>query len=61
MQDVSAHYEHRAPEAERLASDLIELSTRFPFSFAAIGKFFRGWARSASVAQLKASHGSTME
>jgi hypothetical protein len=34
---------------ERLASDLIELSTRYGFrSLAGYGKIFRGWARSAS-------------
>ncbi len=44
-----AHYELGAGEVERLASDLIELSTRFGFVlWLAIGKFFRGWARSAS-------------
>ena len=36
-------------EVERLASDLIELSTRYGFVlWLAIGKVFRGWARSAS-------------
>jgi predicted ATPase len=44
-----AYYELGAGEMERLASDLIELSTRFGFVlWLAIGKFFRGWARSAS-------------
>ena len=44
-----AYYELGAGEVERLASDLIELSTRFGFVlWLAIGKFFRGWARSAS-------------
>ena len=34
---------------ERLASDLIELSTRYGFGlWLAMGKIFRGWARSAS-------------
>ena len=34
---------------ERLASDLIELSTRQNFAlWLAIGEFLRGWARSAS-------------
>ena len=34
---------------ERLASDLIELSTRQSFAhWLALGKIFRGWARSAS-------------
>ena len=34
---------------ERLASDLIELSTRHDFAlWLAVGEIFRGWARSAS-------------
>ena len=42
-------YELGTGEMERLASDLIELSTRFGFVlWLAFGKFFRGWARSAS-------------
>ena len=37
------------PEAKRLASELIELSTRHNFAYwLAIGAVFRGWARSAS-------------
>jgi len=44
-----AYYELGAAEMERLASDLIELSTRYGFAlWLAIGKVFRGWARSAS-------------
>ena len=44
-----AYYELGAVEMERLASDLIELSTRYGFGlWLAIGKIFRGWARSAS-------------
>jgi predicted ATPase len=44
-----AHYEHNLAEAERLASDLLELSTRHNFAFyLAIGAIIRGWARSAS-------------
>jgi hypothetical protein len=44
-----AHYERNPAEAERLASDLIELSTRHNFAFfLAGGKVLRGWARSAS-------------
>ncbi len=44
-----AYYELGAVEMERLASDLIELSTRYGFAlWLAIGKIFRGWARSAS-------------
>jgi predicted ATPase len=43
------HYERNPVEVERVASDLIELSTRqnFPY-WLAIGIIFRGWARSAS-------------
>jgi len=44
-----AHYERNPAEAERLASDLIELSTRHSFAFfLAGGTVLRGWARSAS-------------
>ncbi|MGB9275841.1 MAG: hypothetical protein WCC08_11465, partial [Terrimicrobiaceae bacterium] len=44
-----AYYELGALEMERLASDLIELSTRYSFGlWLAMGKIFRGWARSAS-------------
>src|SRR6476660_10218035 len=44
-----AYYELGALEMERLASDLIELSTRYGFVlWLAIGKVFRGLARSAS-------------
>ena len=44
-----AYYELGAVEVERLASDLIELSTRYGFgALLAMGKIFRGWARSAS-------------
>ena len=43
------HYERNPAEVERLASDLIELSTRHNFAlWLAIGAIFRGWARSAS-------------
>jgi hypothetical protein len=43
------HYERNAAEVERLASDLIELSTRHSFAhWLAIGEVFRGWAGSAS-------------
>ena len=43
------HYERNAAEVERLASDLIELSTRQNFAFwLAGGAGLRGWARSAS-------------
>ena len=44
-----ARYEHNPAEAERLASDLIELSTVQNFAFwLACGEVSRGWARSAS-------------
>jgi predicted ATPase len=44
-----AHYERNPIEAERLASELIELSTRHNFAqWLAIGAIFRGWARSTS-------------
>ena len=44
-----SHYERNPAETERLASDLIELSTRHNFAFwAARGAVLRGWARSAS-------------
>jgi predicted ATPase len=44
-----AHYERNPTEVERLASELIELSTRHNFVYwLAIGSIFCGWARSAS-------------
>jgi len=44
-----ARYERNPAEVERLASDLIELSTRQSFAFwLAWGEISRGWARSAS-------------
>ena len=44
-----AHFARRPGEVERLASDLIELSTRQSFAFfLAPGEVLRGWARSAS-------------
>ena len=44
-----AYYEHNVSEVERLASNVIELSTRYNFAFfLAIGSILRGWARSAS-------------
>ena len=44
-----AHYERNPAEVERLASELIELSTRHNFAYwLAIGAILRGWARSAS-------------
>ena len=43
------HFERRPVEVERLASELIELSTRQSFAFwLAGGEVLRGWARSAS-------------
>ncbi len=44
-----AHFEGNPTEVERLASDLIELSTRQNFAYwLPGGKVFRGWARRAS-------------
>ena len=44
-----AHYERDPAEAESLASELIELSTRQNFAFwRAAGEMLRGWARSVS-------------
>jgi len=41
--------EHKYAEVDRLASDLIELSTRHNFLYyLALGAIYRGWARSAS-------------
>ena len=46
---VLGYYERDSVEVERLASDLMELSTRHHFAyFLAVGTTFRGWARSAS-------------
>ena len=57
-----AHFERNPAEVERLASDLIELSTRQNFAhWLAVGEIFRGWARSASGDTAKASHGSRRE
>jgi hypothetical protein len=43
-----AHFERNPAQVERLASDLIELSTRQNFAqFLAGGEVFRGWARSS--------------
>jgi predicted ATPase len=43
------HFERNPAEVERLASDLIELSTRHNFAhWLAVGAVYRGWARSAS-------------
>ena len=44
-----AYHERNPAEMERLASDVIELSTRHHFaSWLALGFILRGWARSAS-------------
>ena len=44
-----AHFEGNRAEVERLASELIELSTRQNFAiWLPIGAILRGWARSAS-------------
>ena len=46
---ILAYFERNPVEVERLASDLIELSTRHHFAYwLAVGTIFRGWARSAS-------------
>jgi predicted ATPase len=43
------HYERNPAEVERVASDLIELSTRQNFQYwLVLGSIFLGWARSAS-------------
>jgi serine/threonine protein kinase/predicted ATPase len=45
---ILAHFERNVLETERLASEVIELSTRHNFRFwLAIGSILRGWARSA--------------
>jgi predicted ATPase len=44
---VLAQFEHRADEVERVAMNIIELSTRQNFAlWLATGKILRGWARS---------------
>jgi predicted ATPase len=44
-----AYHERNPAEVERLASDVIELSTRHHFAhWLALGSILRGWARSAS-------------
>jgi serine/threonine protein kinase len=44
-----AYYERNYSEVERLASDLIELSTRHTFAFyLPVGEILRGWVRSLS-------------
>jgi predicted ATPase len=45
----AGHFERDPAKVERLASDLIELSTRHHFAFwRAAGEVFRGWAQSIS-------------
>ena len=58
-----AYHERNPAEVERLASDVIELSTRHHFAhWLALGSILRGWARSGlPVTQLKASRGSRTE
>ncbi len=49
MRGILAHFERNPAEVERLASELIELSTRHNFAFwLAGGNVLRGWARSVS-------------
>jgi predicted ATPase len=51
---ILAHYERNRAEVDRLASDLIELSTRQNFAWLlAGGEVLRGWARSASADTLE--------
>ena len=46
---ILGYYERNPAEVERLASDLIELSTRHHFAYwLARGTIYRGWARSTS-------------
>jgi predicted ATPase len=46
---ILAYFERSSAEVERLASDVIELSTRQNFAYwLAVGAILRGWARSAS-------------
>ena len=59
---ILAHYERNPAEVERLASDLIELSTRHNFAcFLAGGEVLRGWARSASGDTAEGLRGSRTE
>ena len=49
MPRLLGHFEGSVAEVERLASDLIDLSTRQHFAqWRAGGRVFRGWARSAA-------------
>ena len=59
---ILGHLEGNPAEMARLASDLIELSTRQNFAFwLPAGEILRGWARSASGNTAEASHGSRAE
>jgi len=56
------HYERNAAEVERLASDLIELSTRQNFAFGWLEEPFSAVGRATlPVTQLKVSDGSRTE
>ena len=59
---VLAHFERNPAEVERLASDLIELSTRQNFAlWLAEERFFAAGRAALPVTQLKASRGSRTE
>jgi len=59
---VLAQLEGKPAEAVRLASEVIELSTRQNFAqWRAVGAILRGWARMSWVTQLKESRASRME
>jgi hypothetical protein len=59
---VLAHFEGKPAELDRLASDLIELSTRqnFPY-WLAVAAFSKDGRAALPVIQRKVSHGSRME
>ena len=62
MQGFSPTISDNPAEVERLASDLIELSTRQNFAFwLAGGEVLRGWTRSASGDTAEGSRGSRTE
>ena len=63
MAAILGHFERNPAEVERLASDLIELSTRQNFAFwLAVRSRFSAVGRAAlPVTQLKASRGSRTE
>ena len=59
---ILAHFERNPAKVERLASDLIELSTRQNFAYwLAGGEVLRGWARSVSGDTGEGSRGSRTE